>query len=122
MSLLARIAGWLVVVSSAVPGCSGDGASGQGACTASVSSSCPGSPGFQARILPIFQRGCVACHAPGGREASRPLTTHGEIFPRRSSVLSQLASCAMPPPDGAPISDADRKLVLDWLVCGAPDD
>ena len=75
---------------------------------------------YDAGVADIFDARCVPCHAPGGVEATLPLTDYRHVFGERMSIGGQLVTCSMPP-DGSPqLTDAERKQILDWLTCGAP--
>ncbi len=63
---------------------------------------------------------CMPCHAPGGEESTIPFTSYKQVFSERMSIASQLVGCDMPP-DGSPqLTEDERKQILDWLSCGAP--
>lgn len=36
-------------------------------------------------------------------------------------MINVITKCVMPPSQGTPLNDADRDTLLQWLVCGAPD-
>jgi hypothetical protein len=58
----------------------------------------------------------------GGVAADRLLDTWAQVYPQRTSVLTQVYACWMPPgPAGEALTSAERALLLGWLVCGAPD-
>ncbi len=78
-------------------------------------------PGFDAAVGPILARRCNACHGDGGFERpAHDLGTYAGVFKQRGSVLTQVYGCLMPPVDAAALDPAERAQVLDWLVCGAP--
>ena len=78
-------------------------------------------PSFAAEVKPIFDGVCATCHAPGGRMKSVPFTTYAQIYGRRTTILSQVDDCVMPPVDGPQLSDQQRLTLMTWFVCGAPD-
>jgi hypothetical protein len=84
--------------------------------------SCPAPPpGYAATIAPLLARRCrPACHEPGGVEAVQPLTTHPEVYARRAKVIDQVFHCKMPPLDRAGLPDDEAITILQWLVCGSP--
>lgn len=57
---------------------------------------------------------------PGGREQSRLLTDYASAFANRGPALNQIHACRMPPQGAPPLSAEGRKILLEWLVCGAP--
>ena len=85
---------------------------------------CPSpAPSWKSTVLPIMNTRCISCHGPGGSDPSLPLNTYDEIYQRRGTILSETYACKMPPPDAGvlPPEGAERKILLEWLVCGAPD-
>ncbi len=75
---------------------------------------------YDSDIAAIMNNRCMPCHAPGGEESVIPYTSYQQVFSERMSIASQLASCDMPP-DGSPqLTEDERKQILDWLSCGAP--
>ena len=92
-------------------------------CPDDVPAACPdGAPTYGKDIGPLIQGSCATCHAPGGRESSRLLTTYDQVFAQRGAVLSQVNACRMPPREGTPLTAEARKALLAWLVCGAKND
>jgi hypothetical protein len=77
-------------------------------------------PSYQTAVSPIFNAYCLTCHSPGGQESSLPLQTYDEISAIRSEVLDQIYSCRMPLSGEPQPTTSERQLVLQWLVCGAP--
>jgi uncharacterized membrane protein len=96
---------------------------------------CPeaGAPSFAGDVLPkVFVPVCDNCHAPGQVEANIPLTNYPQIFGPTSGanmgveateIYHQVfESCLMPPGNApVPLDDDQRRLLLDWFACGAPD-
>ena len=76
--------------------------------------------GYDANIAAILNTRCTPCHATGGVEMSILLTDYKHVSSERMTIGSQLVTCTMPP-DGSPqLTDMERKQILDWLSCGAP--
>jgi len=91
------------------------------ACPNDLPSACPADPPSYARdIAPLIQARCLECHAPGGKESNRDLTTYDHVYANRSAVLNQVYGCAMPPAGASGLDDAQRATLLAWLVCHAP--
>lgn len=93
-------------------------------CTASLPTGCTVAPSFSATVAPIMQRTCATCHTPGGVAADRDLTSYAHIAELETTELVQLYSCQMPPPDAGPtatLAPAEREQLLQWFVCGYPD-
>jgi hypothetical protein len=82
---------------------------------------CPAAePSYATDVAPIIQSKCTpGCHMPGGTEAIRDLTTYSKVFSQRTSVLSQVFDCLMPPAGSPDMTDQERAAVVAWLVCGA---
>ncbi|HEY4117656.1 MAG TPA: hypothetical protein VGM56_07365 [Byssovorax sp.] len=97
--------------------------SSNASCSASVPTTCPSSaPSYAKDVAPLVQTYCGSCHAAGGQEADTPLTSYTELSARASDVEGEVGSCDMPPSDEAQPTDAERALILDWIVCGAAND
>jgi hypothetical protein len=97
------------------------GSSGSASCPEDLPAACPSPPPSYAKdVAPVFQASCTPCHAAGGQQQSRLLTDYAHVFPQRSAVLNQVHACKMPPSNGPPLTAEGRKLLLAWLVCGAP--
>jgi len=70
-------------------------------------------------VAPIVEARCLDCHSPGGKAESTPLSEYAQIFAIRTTVLTRVYGCKMPP-EGAPeLTDDERATLLGWLVCGA---
>jgi hypothetical protein len=81
--------------------------------------SCPSpAPSYSGQVSQIITNRCLPCHGPGQQEASVPLSPWSEVNHRFSDVLSQVYSCRMPQDAGLPADE--RKAMLGWLVCMAP--
>ena len=84
---------------------------------------CTSVPSYTADVAPLVHNTCLPCHAKGGTASDRDLTTYRGIVRIESTVLSQIYSCDMPPADAGPdaaLTAPERTLLLQWLVCGAP--
>jgi hypothetical protein len=105
------------------------------ACMPPQNPTCSGAaPSFSADVNPnVFMAFCVTCHSPSGVEPSMPLTTYQQIYgvngQEATEIFTQVfENCMMPPSNApAPLTDGDggdalgaRQTLLDWLVCGAP--
>jgi hypothetical protein len=113
-----------VVACAVLAACTSDASSSSSsgsACPDDLPAACPASPPSYARdVAPVIQQACTPCHAPGGRESSRLLTDYADAFANRGRALGQIHACRMPPSDAPPLSADGRKILLGWLVCGAP--
>ena|ERR1022692_1984647 len=109
-------------------------------CDPPVNPTCPaaGAPSFANDVYPnVFVPFCVSCHSSIGLESGRPLTTYSQIYGQNGveagAIFTQVFENCLMPPSNAPaqLTDADadggdgastaaRQTLLDWLVCGAP--
>ena len=57
-----------------------------------------------------------------GRQGGEPsaLIGYAIAFANRGAMLTQVHACRMPPQDAPPLSAEGRKVLQEWLVCGAP--
>jgi hypothetical protein len=90
-------------------------------CPDDLPAACPSvAPSYAKDVATVIEQACAPCHAPGGQQASRPLVTYAGAFANRSAMLNQVHACRMPPLGSPPLSADGRKLLQEWLVCGAP--
>jgi hypothetical protein len=110
-------------------GCTGSSGNDAGApdatpaCAATLPKTCPQSPSYAKDIAPLVKRVCGPCHSQGGIASDRDLTTYANLTKLETTVLVQVNSCSMPPPDAGPestLTSDERTELLQWLVCGAP--
>ena len=75
---------------------------------------------FSVSIRPLLEKYCVECHAPGEMEGldflaamtDADVTQHKYLF---ADVAEQMEIRTMPPRDFAQPTEAERKLVTDWI-------
>lgn len=94
------------------------------ACASLLPSSCPRAPSYANDVAPLVKRVCLPCHSPGGVAAERDLTTYKNLLRLESTALVQVNQCFMPPADAGATSawtSDERTLLLQWFVCGSPD-
>jgi hypothetical protein len=92
-------------------------------CPRDLPASCPAdAPGYDGGVSIVVQDNCLMCHSPGGVSQDIPLGTYAQLYGRRTDVLGQVYNCLMPQAPKPPLPAADRKALLGWLVCGAPND
>jgi uncharacterized membrane protein len=100
-----------VALLAAVTGCSGAG--GDEAAT--------GKPALTYQtVRPILERACLGCHQPGGAQEASDLRNYHDVADGREMIRMRLIARSMPP-EGAAVrlTDAERKLILDWIEAGA---
>jgi hypothetical protein len=145
----ALIVGWLMVLGWAAASC-GHGAvtaeqdaalaaQGDGACVRGPDGSigdpappncpddqpsqsdCPdATPSYQSEIAPIIQERCTVCHVPGGLEPDKLFDSYERILPQRARMLVFIYSCRMPPTCATQLTSDERRKLLKWFVCSAP--
>jgi hypothetical protein len=75
-------------------------------------------------VAPIFAARCRICHTAGGLETKYVFDTYAQIHDVsaiRTLILTQIYSCRMPPSCAPDLSADERKTMLKWFVCGAPE-
>jgi uncharacterized membrane protein len=75
-------------------------------------------------VAPIFAARCQICHHAGGLETKYAFDTYAQIHDTtaiRTLILTQIYSCRMPPSCAPNLSADERKTMLKWFVCGAPE-
>jgi len=90
-------------------------------CPADVPDACPTPiPSYATAVVPILEAKCNGCHTGG--DGPWPLTNHADVLMWRAQVLYELERCTMPPPaDKTRLTEAEQTTLIDWLVCGAPE-
>ena len=110
------------------PMCSGRKCDG-GCC---LGDACVPVPSYETDIVPILHARCTPCHFDGGIEdfdGGFELSTYTSVDNADIFIQSLVDDCRMPPVDGIPklgvkpappLSATQRATLLNWLVCGAP--
>jgi hypothetical protein len=79
---------------------------------------------FYADVAPVFAARCSVCHHAGGLETKYIFDTYAQVHDNtaiRTRILTQIYACRMPPPCAPDLSADERRTMLKWLVCGAPE-
>jgi hypothetical protein len=83
-----------------------------------------GGPNYE-RVKSILASACVPCHnemtaaQDGG---TWPLTKYDDVFEWVPVIKESILNCSMPPADGGvPMHRRDRDLLVQWLLCDAPE-
>jgi hypothetical protein len=100
------------------------GESGDGPCPSDL----PGrdicatsTPSYRLEAALIIEQRCATCHYPDNTQSRYVFTDHDDVYADRQTVLTRIYGCVMPP-DGAPqLTPDERRVLLAWFVCGAPD-
>jgi hypothetical protein len=77
-------------------------------------------PSYASDVSPLISEHCLPCHFAGNTLSSVVLTDQPSVFKNRSVELTQVYRCNMPPSGATPLSAAERQLLLQYLVCNAP--
>jgi mono/diheme cytochrome c family protein len=85
---------------------------------------------YSEQVAAVFNRRCVECHRTG-EIAPFPLTNYAEVVGWAETIAEVVNAGSMPPWHANPeyghfandrrLSDADRKLINDWVEAGAPE-
>jgi cytochrome c5 len=106
----------------ALSACSGTSGGESGSCPADLPAACSGAPpSYHADVAPLIERRCLACHGDGGvAQARHDFTRYDILYSQRASILDHVFACAMPPAGNPALTPEERKVLLTWLVCRAP--
>jgi hypothetical protein len=114
-----------ILVFAAAAGCGGAGdsvpADAGASCPSAPSACSKPAPSYSKVIVPILEQSCIPCHGPKGI-AGHSEATYAEVYAQEEPILSVVAGCTMPPSTYPPLSAEQREALLDWLICGTPDD
>jgi hypothetical protein len=107
------------------PGTAGrGGGSGDGECPSDLPGRdvcAAGTPSYGSEAGPIIERRCATCHYPDNDRSRYVFSDYDEVYSARQTVLTRIYGCVMPP-DGAPqLTPDERRVLLEWFICGAPD-
>ena len=115
-------------------GCAGDsesdppdmvGAAGDSACPSDLPSNtaCASElPSYERDVAPIIEQRCATCHYPGNTQSGDVFEGYDDVYSKRQTVLTRVYSCVMPPEGAASLTQGERRTLLQWFVCGAPQD
>lgn len=78
-------------------------------------------PSYSAKIAPIVSERCLTCHFAGNTISGTALADQASLYNYRSIVLTQVYQCRMPPTGVDNLTTPERALLLQYLVCNAPD-
>jgi uncharacterized membrane protein len=95
-----------------------------GACPSSLPSNAncsTAAPRYSAKIAPIISNRCLPCHFAGNTISGIALEDRASVYNYRSIALTQVYQCKMPPSGAENLSSTERDLLIQYLVCNAPD-
>jgi hypothetical protein len=84
---------------------------------------CPTASPSYLDVTPVFSTKCSTCHQPGGLAPKFRFDSYAAIYNNRQTridIFTQIYNCRMPPSCAPNLSPEERKLMLEWFVCGAP--
>jgi hypothetical protein len=90
---------------------------------AALPKSCLKAPSYASDVAPLTLRTCLPCHSKGGVASDRDLSTYKNLTRLETTALVQVNECLMPPADAGPdvaMTAAERTELLQWFVCGSP--
>lgn len=87
---------------------------------------------YEKQVFPIFKAKCLTCHGDPQKKADLDLKTLATAVmggssgpgavpgkPDDSSIWQSIADGSMPPPNKEKLTEAEKKLVKDWILSGA---
>jgi hypothetical protein len=80
-----------------------------------------GVPSYRFEVAPVFEQRCASCHFPGNTLSGDVFREYVDVYDQRQTVLTRIYACVMPPEVAPPLTPAERQTLLEWFVCGAPD-
>lgn len=100
--------------------------------TAAVDGDCPSGlpsdaacasevPSYELTVAPIIERRCGACHYRGNTLSGDEFVDYDDVWRARRTLLTRVYTCAMPPDGAAALAPEERRALLQWFVCGAPE-
>jgi hypothetical protein len=80
-------------------------------------------PSYAKDVAPVLDRACnTTCHAPG--VGPWPLNDYADVFDWKDIIAGDIEQCSMPPQDAGAgngtLTDQERATILNWVVCGGP--
>lgn len=78
-------------------------------------------PSYEREVAPIIEQRCATCHYPGNTQSGDVFDDYAAVYSRRQTALTRVYSCVMPPEGAAPLTLDERRALLQWFVCGAPE-
>ncbi len=85
------------------------------------SSACPDSaPSYASDVRPIIDDLCMGCHYAGYHYSTQVLATYDNLHRSVSLIEKEVYGCDMPPSGEPQLTTEERQTLLEWLVCGGP--
>jgi hypothetical protein len=94
-------------------------------------SACPTpEPSYANDVVPVLEFSCLICHSPTlpdggpnpGYQSPYDYSTYEKQVQNKGIFLTQILACKMPNIDAGatPLDEAQRLILMDWIVCGTP--
>ena len=91
-------------------------------CPTDAPTMCAGpAPSYSGSVAPTIATHCQPCHGAGGMAADVSFDSYAKFYAERRTALDLVTRCIMPPSCASQPTAAQRTALLQWLVCGAPD-
>jgi uncharacterized membrane protein len=84
---------------------------------------CPSPPpSYRADVVPVLRERCFACHAGNGEEVDdHDFSTFEKVHAQRGDIEGKVRARAMPPAGRQQLTEPERRTLLSWLDCRAPE-
>ena len=126
--LVKRLARTALIACAALTACGGDSRpddSSPGTCPSDLPTDADcaagGAPKYGTVIAGIVEQRCEGCHFPQNPFSSQVFGDYEQLFAARRTALSRVYGCIMPPADATQLRPEERGALLQWFVCGAPE-
>ena len=99
------------------------GAGGEAPCPSDLPdrAACASAPSYRLDVASIIEQRCATCHYADNTQSGDVFVEYEDVYSVRQTVLTRIYGCVMPPDGAAPLTSDERRALLQWLVCGAPD-
>ncbi len=86
-------------------------------------SGCPTPPpSYRAGVEPVLRERCFACHAGNGDEVEdHDFSTFEKVHAQRADIEGKVRARAMPPAGRPQLTERERRTLLAWIGCRAPE-
>jgi hypothetical protein len=78
-------------------------------------------PSYGREVAPIIEQRCATCHYPGNTLSGNVFADYEDVYALRRTALTRIYGCVMPPEAAPALTPEERRILLHWLTCGAPD-
>ena len=90
--------------------------------TSEVSGCSAPPPSYRADVQPVLRERCFACHAGSGDEVEdHDFSTFEKVYAQRADIEGKVRARAMPPAGRPQLTETERRTLLAWIGCRAPE-